>query len=71
MKTREEVKKIFEPRKVMYKRVSMQMPHCPVCGEQLQGDNSIALPFECSCGIWEGEWGNPSMYKIKNIKEQV
>jgi hypothetical protein len=37
----------------IYKRVKIQAPHCPKCGERLCQDNSLASPWECSCGIWE------------------
>lgn len=43
----------MEERRPEYKRVKVMMPHCPVCKEQLRGDNSINRPWECSCGVWE------------------
>lgn len=58
----------LKPRKVFYKkkRVSMSIPYCPICGEQLKGIDSYTLPFECSCGIWEHEWSCDSqIYRIK------
>ena len=33
------------------------MPHCPQCGEQLRGNNSVANPWKCRCGVWKHEWG--------------
>ena len=57
--------KILEPRNVIYRKVSKLMPHCPICKEELRGNNSGLLPFECSCGIWESDWMNPTMFKIK------
>ena len=38
-----------------YKRVKVLRPHCPKCKEILSGNNSMALPYECSCGVWEIE----------------
>lgn len=37
----------------IWKRVKTLAPHCPKCGEQLQGENSIMLPWKCSCGEWQ------------------
>lgn len=39
--------------KMIYKRVKMMMPHCSQCGEQLLGDGSFILPYQCQCGTWE------------------
>jgi hypothetical protein len=36
-----------------YKKVSELRPHCPHCKERLAGNNSIALPYRCSCGVWK------------------
>lgn len=36
-----------------YKRIKVDMPHCPKCGEQLKGVNSSMFPYKCSCGIWK------------------
>ena len=38
-----------------YKPVTELQPHCPNCKERLTGNNSIALPYQCSCGVWKGE----------------
>lgn len=51
----------------VYRKVSVAMPHCPICNEQLLGNNSIAFPWTCSCGKWESSWLQPFNYKI--IKE--
>lgn len=53
-----------------YKRVMTMLPHCPICGEKLMGDNSIIHPWKCSCGVWKvvmtegGNWH----YKIVEDK---
>ena len=39
--------------KPIYKKVALQQAHCPDCGEQLMGNNSIALPWNCLCGVWK------------------
>lgn len=52
-------------RQVVYKRVKMQMPHCPICGEQLTGNNSIVNPYRCSCGIWKSNFQNPMEYEVE------
>lgn len=41
--------------KPIYKQVKIPMPHCPDCGEQLSGNNSIGMPWICACGTWEAE----------------
>ena len=60
-----DMEKLLEPRQVKWKRVKMAAPHCPVCGEQLLGNNSMASPYKCSCGEWEGDWMNPGNFRIK------
>jgi len=35
-----------------YKRVKAVAEFCPKCKERLRGNNSIANPWECACGIW-------------------
>lgn len=49
--------------KPIYKKINILMPHCPKCKEQLGGNNSMVLPWECTCGMWIadtypflGEW---------------
>ena len=59
------IEKILKPRSVAYKRVKVLMPHCPVCLEMLRGNNSGIGPYECSCGVWESDWNDPLVYKIK------
>lgn len=61
----EELKKQLEPRQVAYKRVKVAAPHCPVCGEQLSGNNSRFSPYKCKCGEWENDWMTPGYYTIK------
>jgi glutaredoxin len=61
-KASDKIDKLLEPRQPKYKRVKMVMPHCPVCGEMLQGNNSISMPYKCSCGEWEGEWEDGMLY---------
>jgi tRNA(Ile2) C34 agmatinyltransferase TiaS len=46
-----------------YHRKSILVPHCPQCGEQLRGNGSVAVPYECKCGIWEFDF-EISKYKI-------
>ena len=36
-----------------YKKVKVIKEHCPTCKEQLMGNNSMVLPWQCSCGIWK------------------
>ena len=47
-----------------YKKVKILMPHCSVCGERLLGNNSMILPYKCSCGEWEMDYQSRE-YKIK------
>lgn len=37
---------------ITYKPVRDFTEHCNVCGERLGGNNSVVLPFKCSCGTW-------------------
>lgn len=39
-------------RKPEYKKVARVMPHCPVCKQELLGNNSVVSPFRCACGEW-------------------
>lgn len=39
--------------KPIYKKVKVSLPHCPKCGEQLKGNNSLMMPYKCKCGIWK------------------
>lgn len=49
-----------------YKRVKLHMPHCPKCGEQLQGNNSMVSPWRCSCGVWKcNGYDDPFSYHIE------
>lgn len=55
-------------RRVQYKRVRAFVPHCPVCGEELMGNNSIASPYRCKCGIWKTvSYDQPFLYRIEKI----
>jgi hypothetical protein len=50
----------------VYKVVKVSKPHCPNCEEQLAGNNSIALPYNCSCGVWKpNHLSQPIDYKIE------
>lgn len=48
-----------------YKKVKTLQPHCPECGEMLSGNNSLVLPWKCSCGTWKSDIMNPTDYEIK------
>lgn len=39
-----------------YKLVKELKPFCPICKERLSGENSIILPYKCSCGIWKQDY---------------
>lgn len=52
-------------RQILYKRVKKAVPHCNVCGEELGGNGSVVLPYTCSCGEWEFQWGTIGDYIIK------
>lgn len=60
---------LLKPRQPVYKRVKTIAEFCPVCKEQLQGNNSMDFPWKCSCGTWEYDWRmdnrGPHYYKIK------
>lgn len=34
------------------KRIKVLKEHCPICKEQLTGNNSTIDPWKCSCGMW-------------------
>lgn len=51
----------------LYKRVKVMMPHCPICRDELSGNNSIDRPWKCSCGTWKVVFGKgylPNGYEI-------
>ena len=48
----------------VYKRIKVLAPHCPKCGEQLHGNNSIAMPWWCSCGEWHNSWEDLHNYEV-------
>ena len=52
-----------------YKIIKERQPHCPKCGERLSGNNSIALPYRCSCGIWKPDYmTQPFTFTIEKEK---
>ena len=51
-----------------YKKVSELKPHCPNCKERLQGNNSIASRYKCSCGTWKPLCGKPFEYEIVKME---
>ena len=51
--------------KLQYKKQTILAPYCPICKEFLEGDNSLAFPYSCQCGIWESSFENPLEYHIK------
>jgi|GEM_PF-5216187 len=61
--------------RIKYKRVSVAMPHCGDCGEQLSGNGSDWTPYECPCGEWEYQWwkswGKPVEYTLKKQNEKT
>jgi hypothetical protein len=60
------------PLQPVYKKVSVVMPHCPICGVQLQGNNSTILPYKCKCGEWKYDWTDTGYETVgwKIIKEK-
>lgn len=56
----------------IYKKVSIAMPHCPKCKEQLSGNNSIVLPWRCACGVWESnKYPFLGEYEVKPILDII
>jgi hypothetical protein len=53
-------------RRVQWRRIRTLAPHCPECGQQLLGNNSLVNPYRCSCGIWQSDWENPGFYRATN-----
>jgi len=45
-------------RQIIYKKVKILWPHCPVCKKALAGNGSDFLPYQCNCGIWEFVYGD-------------
>lgn len=37
---------------IKFKQVKEVKQFCTDCGEQLKGNGSMVLPYECPCGIW-------------------
>lgn len=48
----------------VYKMVKEHRPHCPRCGDRLTGNNSYAMPYKCSCGVWRPDPQNPVAFDI-------
>lgn len=40
-------------------RVKKSVSACPICKQELSGNNSILLPYTCKCGIWQTSEGYP------------
>lgn len=60
--------------RVTYKRIKVAMPHCGDCQEELQGNNSLLMPYKCRCGEWKSKsWDEPFEFvlKEKTILEEV
>jgi hypothetical protein len=55
--------------KPVYKMVKERQPHCPQCDDRLSGNNSIALPYMCSCGIWKVDYS--TKYLTFKIEEKA
>lgn len=60
------MKKVIKGLKPEYKQIKMSVPHCPICQEQLSGNNSLFSPWRCSCGVWKPLQDNPFNFEIKN-----
>lgn len=52
-----------------YKRVNVFAPHCPVCKQQLSGNNSIMFPYKCECGTWDSDFTKPYDFTIRKELE--
>lgn len=50
--------------RVVYKKVKVAMPHCPDCGEQLSGNNSMMSPYRCRCGVWKSSWEEHFIFNV-------
>ena len=60
-------KNSLEPREPKWKQVKTLVPHCPVCEEQLRGNNSGLMPYECSCGVWRSDFARGGFNVIELI----
>lgn len=49
---------------IKWKKVKTLQPFCSICGEQLQGDNSMVNPYKCKCGTWRNSFDNLFDYKL-------
>jgi len=49
----------------VWRAVKARAPHCPKCKERLFGDNSLGMPYRCSCGVWQSNWREPGYVIIK------
>lgn len=55
--------------KPIYKRIKLEVPHCPVCKETLRGNNSTILPWNCKCGYWKAMCPFNGEYEIIKREE--
>lgn len=55
--------------KPTYKYIKQLVPHCPVCKNQLAGNNSMTFPYVCICGIWLYNTEKETFIIKENIKK--
>ena len=48
-----------------YKKIKVLAEFCPICKEQLQGNNSTVNRLRCSCGVWKSNFLTPMEYTIE------
>lgn len=53
-----------------YKKITIWAEHCPVCKEELLGNNSVISPWRCKCGIWRSRYPYaPDEFDIEESKK--
>lgn len=51
--------------RIKYKTTKTIVPFCGNCDEQLRGNGSIVMPYQCSCGYWEVDKSNFVDYQLQ------
>ena len=51
-----------------YKRIKQLVPFCKKCNQEIRGNGSVLLPYECKCGKWEWDGNDYVVRKVGKHK---
>lgn len=55
----------------VYKRIKIAVEFCPICDAQLLGNNSLANPWYCRCGVWEYNYSHDKLENRFEIRPRI